>query len=141
MNTKLRTCIFVFVALFFASNGLAQKVPVSMVADASVNDDQTTLRFSQSLADEIQLSGNFYMWPGKVLPQNGVRITVKSIRITLKNGNELGSAIFIEAECPSGKDPGYFRVVSAQLMMIPKDASVADETRSFLASVDRELKR
>ncbi len=59
--------MFVFVALFFASNGLAQKVPVSMVADASVNEDQTTMRFSRSLADEIQLSGNFLhmdrKWP------------------------------------------------------------------------------
>jgi hypothetical protein len=124
--------------MLLASNCVAQKVPVSMQAPASTNDDQTSLRFSKSLADEIQLSSRFYLWTGKYdLPPNGVRIMVRSIQVKLHNGNELGSAIFVEAERPSGKDPGYYKVVSEQLWMIPKDGSVADETRGFLAEVDR----
>lgn len=143
MKTKLWPYAFVFGALLIASNCLAQKVPVSMQAPASTNDDRTALRFSKSLADEIQLSGRFYLWTGKYydLPPNGVRIMVRSIQVKLRNGNELGSAIFAEAERPSDKDPGYYKVVSEQFWMIPKDDSVADETRGFLAEVDRALKQ
>src|SRR5208282_666274 len=128
MKIKLWSCAFALGALLIASNCLAQNVPVSMQAPASTNDDQTALRFSKSLSDEIQLSGKFYLWTGKYydLPPNGVRIMVRSIQVTLRNGDELGSAIFVEAERPSGKDLGYYKVVSEQLWMIPKDSSVAD---------------
>ena len=141
MKTKLWNCAFVFCAVLFVSNCLAQKVPVSMQAPASTNDDQAALRFSKSLADEIQLSSRFYLWTGKYydFPPNGVRIMVRSIQVKLQNGNELGSAIFVVAERPSSKDPGYYKVVSEQLWMIPKDDSVGNQTRGFLAGVDQAL--
>lgn len=139
MKTKLWNCVFVFGAVLLASNCLAQKVPVSMQAPASTNDDQTALRFSKSLADEIQLSSRFYLWTGKYLPSSGVRIMVRSIQVKLQNGDELGSAIFVEAEHPSSKDPGYYKVVAEQFWMIPKGDSVGDQTRGFLAEVDRAL--
>lgn len=71
-----------------------------------MKDDATALRFSRSIADEIQLSGRFYFFTGKNydLPPSGVRITVRSIELKLRSGTELGSAIFVEAERPSGKD-------------------------------------
>jgi len=143
MKTKLWLCALRFGALLLASNCLAQKIPVSMQSPVAVNDDQTAIKFSKSLADEIQLSGKFYFWTGKYydLPPSGLRIMVRSIQITLRNGNELGSAIFVTAERPSGKDPGYYKVVSAQLWMIPKDDSVADQTRDFLAGVSRALEQ
>ena len=65
------------------------------------------------------------------LPPNGVVITVRSIQVKLANGGELGSAVFVEAERPSGKDPGYYKEVTQSMKMIPKNDSVADETRSF----------
>jgi hypothetical protein len=144
MKTKLCHYAIVFGALLLASNCLAQKVPVILEGSASLNDDQTALRFSRSLSDEIQLSGGFYLWKiakNGDLPPSGVRITVRSIQIRLHKGDEMGSAIFVEAERPSGKDPGYYKVVSELLSMIPKDGSVADETRSFLATVARALER
>jgi hypothetical protein len=142
-GSGIRTLVALVVlgALLFATHCLAQKVPVIMVASASVNHDQTAMRFSRSLSDEIQLSGRFYWFKNGELPPNGVRITVRSIQIKLQNGNEMGSAIFVEAERPSGKDAGYYKVVSEQLAMISKNDSVADETRSFLAAVDRALEQ
>jgi len=139
----LCSCAFVFCALLFASNCLAQKVPVMMGAPASVNEDPTAVRFSKSLADEIQLSGKFHLWTGKLseLPPNGVVITVRSSQVKLASGSELGSAIFVEAERPSGKDPGYYKEVTESVEFIPKNDSVADETRSFLAAVGRALEQ
>jgi len=130
-----------FGALFLASNCLAQRIPVSIQTPVDLSDDQTANRFSKSLSDEIQLSGKFYYWTGKYydLPPNGVRIMVRSVQVTLRNGSVLGSAIFATAERASARDPGYYKVVSEQLWMIPKDDSVADETRGFLADVDRKL--
>jgi len=145
MKPTLWSHAFVFVALLLASNCLAQKVPVAVQSPVgmSMNNDQTSLRFSKSLADEIQLSGKFYFWTGKYydLPPSGVRITVRAIPVTLRNGNELGSAIFIEAERPSGKEPGYYKILSEEMWMIPTDGSVSDDTRGFLAEVDRALER
>jgi hypothetical protein len=143
MKPNLWRFAFMFGAILLTANCLAQKVPVSLQAPASTNDDQTALRFSKSLADEIQLSGKFYLWTGKYydLPPNGMRIMVRSIQVELRSGAALGSAIFVDAERPSVKDPGYYRVVSEQLWMIPKDDSVADQTRGFLAEVDRALER
>src|SRR5580698_9409236 len=93
MRAKSRLYVFPFGIVLLASNCLAQKVPVSLVAPASTNDDQTALRFSKSLADEIQLSGRFQLWTGKDydLPPNGVRIMVRSVQVKLRGGNELGS--------------------------------------------------
>jgi len=114
-----------------------------MGAPASVNEDPTAVRFSKSLADEIQLSGKFHLWTGKLseLPPNGVVITVRSSQVKLASGSELGSAIFVEAERPSGKDPGYYKEVTESVEFIPKNDSVADETRSFLAAVGRALEQ
>ena len=127
--------------LFGATASMGQKVPVVMQADLSTNDDPTALRFSKSLSDDIQLSGKFYYWTAKdsALPSNGIRILVRSIQIKLEDGSELGSAIFVEADRPSLKEAGYYKVISGHFLMIPKDASVADETRSFRAEVDRSL--
>lgn len=143
MKTKLWPYAFVFGALLIAPNCLAQKVPIVMQAPPSVNNDQTALRFSRSLSDEIQLSARFYLWKtGKDdLPPNGVRITVMLVQVRLRNGDELGSAIFVKAERPSAKEGGYYKVVSEILQMIPKDNPVADETRGFLAEVDRALEK
>jgi hypothetical protein len=143
MKTNLWLCAFVLSALLLASNCLAQKVPVVIQSSVNLNDDQTATRFSKSLSDEVQLSGKFYYWTGKYydLPANGVRIMVRSKQIKLSNGDELGSAIFVEADRPSGKDPGYYRVLFEQFSMIPKDHSVADSTRGFLAEVDRALEQ
>ncbi len=142
MKSKLWPCAFVFGAsVLLAADCLAQKVPATMQASVNLNEDRTALRFSRSLADEIQLSGKFYLWTGNsdALPPNGVRIMVRSIQVKLSKGSELGSAIFVEADRPSAKDPGYYKVVSEQMWMIQKDDSVADETRGFLAKVDRAL--
>jgi len=144
MKTKLLPCALMFcAAVLFSASCVAQKVPVSMEAPRSVNEDRTALKFSKSLSDEIQLSGKFYLWIGEpsALPLRGVRILVRSIQVKLSTGEELGSAIFAEADRASGKDPGYYKVVTEQMWMIPKNDSVADETRGFLAEVDRALER
>jgi hypothetical protein len=129
------------VLLSTATASMAQKVPVSIQARYLVNDDKTAVKFSLSLADEIQLSAKFSLWTGKLseLPSNGVCIFVRSIQVKTTNGEELGSAIFIEADRASGKDPGYFKIVRETMWMIPKDGSVADETRGFLVEVDKKL--
>jgi hypothetical protein len=143
MKPKLWPYPFLFAVLLVASSCLAQKVPVIMQADAGTNTDPIALRFSRSLADEITLSGRFYLWTGKndSLPPNGVLISVASIQITLHNGSDLGSAICVEAERPSSRDPGYNKLVSQHMLMIPKDSSVADNTRAFLAEVERGLEK
>src|ERR1700687_185609 len=125
MKTKLRPYPFLFAVLLVASSCLAQKVPVIMQADAYTNADPIALRFSKSLADEITLSGRFYFWTGKndSLPPNGVLISVASIQIS-----DLSSAICVEAERPSSRDPGYNKLVSQHMLVIPKDSSVADNT-------------
>ncbi len=114
-----------------------------MQAPISTNADEIALRFRKSLGDEITLSGRFYFWTGKNddLPPNGVRIRLSSIQVKLQNGDGLGSAIYVEAERLSSRDPGYCKVVSQQLLMIPKDFSVADDTRAFLAEVERVLEK
>ena len=138
-NKQSRLCLFLTI-----SSGLcvAQKVPVSMTAPTYVNKDQTALRFSNSLADEIKLSGKFYLWsprPATALPPDGVVITIRAIPVKSDSGQELGSALYVEASQPSRKTPEYFKEVSEQLMWIPKDAPVGDESRSFLASVATAL--
>ena len=129
------------VLLSTATPSMAQKVPVSMQARYLVDEDKTAVKFSQSLADEIQLSGKFSLWTGKLsqLPSVGVCIIVRSIQVKTTNGEELGSAIFVEADRSSGKDPGYFKVIRETMWMIPKDGSVADATRGFLTEVDKKL--
>jgi hypothetical protein len=80
------------------------------------------------------------LWTGKHdLPPEGMRISVRSIQVKNGNGDELGSAIFSSAERASGKDSGYYKELSANLWMFPKDHSVADQTRSLLADADRAL--
>jgi hypothetical protein len=118
----------------------AQRVPVDMQARYA-GEDITAIRFSQALADEIQLSLKFSLWTGKLfeLPSNGICITVRSVQVKMTDGKELGSAIFVEAERPSGKDPGYFKVIRETMWMIPKDGSVTDVARGFLADVDKRL--
>jgi len=142
MKPTLLPYPFLFVVLL-ASSCLAQKVPVIMQAPISTNADEIALRFRKSLGDEITLSGRFYFWTGKNddLPPNGVRIRLSSIQVKLQNGDGLGSAIYVEAERLSSRDPGYCKVVSQQLLMIPKDFSVADDTRAFLAEVERVLEK
>jgi hypothetical protein len=139
--TILRSCAFVAVTLAFATSALAQKVPVRMEAPTTVNDDPIALRYSTSLSDEIQLSGKFYLWTGTALnfPSNGIRILLRSLPVRVAGGRVIGSVIFVEADHYSNKDPGYYKVVSEQMWMIPTDDSVAEETRGFLASVSREL--
>jgi hypothetical protein len=143
MKNHVCRCAFVFCGwLLIAVSSLAQKVPVVIQAPVDTNQDQTAIKFSRSLSDEIQLSAQFYYWQGKDdLPPNAVRIMVRSIKVQLDKGSELGSAIFVEADRPSTKDPGYYKVIAEQRFMIPKNVSVADETRGFLADVDRNLKR
>lgn len=46
-----------------------------------------------------------------------------------------GSAIFAEATGPGAKDPGCYKRIAAEMWLIPKDVSVADDTRGFLAYV------
>jgi hypothetical protein len=108
-----------------------------------VNEDQTAVRFTKSLSDEIQLSGKFYYWDGKSseFPANGVTITVRSVQVKFETGEVVGSAIFVEASLASGKDPDYSKVVAERIWMIPKDDPVGDDTRSFLAEVNRRLER
>lgn len=130
--------------VLFVTTGLcaAQKVPIILEAPAYVNKDETALRFSKSLSDEIQLSGRFYLWSGSsALPPGGLRITVRSVPVTPNHTQELGSALFVVASQPSTKEQGYFKEVSEQMMWIPKGAPVGDETRSFLASVAKALER
>jgi hypothetical protein len=134
MKPKLWPYPFLFAVLLVASSCLAQKVPVIMQADAGTNTDPIALRFSRSLADEITLSGRFYLWTGK-------NDSLPPIQITLHNGSDLGSAICVEAERPSSRDPGYNKLVSQHMLMIPKDSSVADNTRAFLAEVERGLEK
>lgn len=138
----LRSCVFLaFAFTFMAINARAQKVPVRMEAPAIVNDDPIALRYSTSLSDEIQLSGKFYLWSGSnsTFPSNGIRILLRSLPVRITGGRVIGSVIFVEADHYSSKDPGYYKVVSEQMWMIPTDDSVAEETRGFLASVSREL--
>lgn len=114
-----------------------------MQAPIETNADEIALKFSKSLADDITLSGRFYYWTEKNsnLPSNGVLVSVRSTHVKLQNGDDLGAAICVEAARPSNKDPGYYKVFSAQLMMIPKDVSVGDYTRAFLADVERHLEK
>ena len=104
-------------------------------------DDITAIRFSQALTNEIQLSLKFSLWTGKLseLPSDGICITVRSVQVKMADGKELGSVIFVEADRPSGKDPGYFKVIRETMWMIPKDGSVIDAARGFLADVDKRL--
>jgi hypothetical protein len=144
MKSKLWYCGFMFcVTLLLSAKCSAQKVPVVMQAPRSVNEDRTALRFSKSISDEIQLSGKFYLWTrdSSEFPLSGVRIIVRSIQVKLKTGEELGSAIFVEADRASVKDPEYSKVVLEEMWMIPKDDSVADQTRGFLAELNRILER
>jgi hypothetical protein len=143
-NVKTQTLFavaLITVLLSTATASTAQKVPVSIQARYLVDEDKTAVKFSQSLADEIQLSGKFSLWTGKLseLPPDGVCITVRSIQVKTTNGEELGSAIFVEADRASGRDPGYFKVIRETMWMLPKDGSVADATRGFLADVDKKL--
>ena len=130
------------VLLSTAPASMAQRVPVSMQT-RHVGDDITGIRFSQALTDDIQLSLKFSLWTGKLseLPSDGICITVRSVQVKMTDGKELGSVIFVEAERASGKDPGYFKVITETMWMIPKDGSVADATHSFLADVDKKLER
>jgi hypothetical protein len=114
-----------------------------MQSPGSLNGDQTALKFSRSLGDEIQLSGKFYFWAqnSEDLPPDGLVILVRSVQVKLSDGTAIGFAIFVEADRRSTKDPGYHKVVSEQMWMMPKDESPADETRSFLAEVDRSLRQ
>jgi hypothetical protein len=142
---KTRTLLgvaLITVLLSTATASMAQRVPVSMQA-RYLGEDITAVRFSQALTDQIQLSGKFSLWTGKLseLPSDGIYITVRSIQVKKTDGEELGSAIFVEADRPSGKDPGYFKVIRETMWMIPKGGSVDDATRGFLAEVDKELER
>ena len=141
MKTDLWRSAFTRGALMIlASSCLAQKIPVVITAPIRTTEDQTAIRFTKSLADEIQLSGKFYYWKDfNTLPSNGIRIELRSIQIKIGNDIETGSAIFVEAVRPSAKDPGYYKEIAEQMYSLPKDSSVADETREFLASVSREL--
>lgn len=142
MKTQIIFAVaLITVLLLTATTSTAQKVPVSIQARYLVDEDKTAVKFSQSLADEIQLSGKFSMWTGKLseLPSDGVCIFIRSIQVKTTNGEELGSAMFIEADRASGKDPGYFKVIRETMWMIPKDGSVADAARGFLAEVDKKL--
>jgi hypothetical protein len=142
MISALRSLTIVSAVLVFtATNALAQKVPVRMEAPTTVNADPMALRYSTSLSDEIQLSGKFYLWTGtdSSLPANGIRILLRSLPVRITGGRVIGSVIFVEADHCSAKDPGYYKVVSEQMWMIPTDDSVAEETRGFLASVSRVL--
>jgi hypothetical protein len=127
--------------VLLAPSCLGQKVPVSIVASASGNEDPTGLRFSSSLSHEIQLSEKFYEWPGRIsgLPSNGVLIHMTLIDVRLKNGEDLDSAIVIRADRPSANDPEYYKLVSEHAWMILRDGDVTDLIRSFLAEVDTEM--
>jgi hypothetical protein len=128
--------------VLLAPSCLAQKVPVSIVASTGA-EDPTGLRFSRSLADEIQLSATFYEWPGRVsgLPSNGVLIHVTSIDVRLQNGQDLGSAVVVRAERPSAIEPEYYKFLSEQAWMILKDGPVTDLIRSVLAEVERQMSK
>ena len=128
------------VLLSAATASMAQRVPVSMQA-RYVGDDVPAIKFSQALTDEIQLSEKFSLWTGKLseLPVDGIVITVRSVQVKKTDGEELGSVIFVEADRPSSKDPGYFKIIRETMWMIPKDGSVDDATRSFLADVDKKI--
>lgn len=141
-NRKMRTHLRVFAILLLSAACLAQRIPVSMQSPATSNEDETALKFTRSLADEVQLSARFTLWTGNPydLPTNGVRVLLRSIQVT-SGSRDLGSAIFVEAQRQSVKDPGYYEVITEQLWMIPKDNSVAEETRFFLAKMDRALEK
>lgn len=128
------------ILLSTATSAMAQRVPVNMQA-RYVPEDITAIRFSHALTDEIQLSLKFSLWTGKLseLPLDGISITVRSVQVKMTDGKELCSVLFIEADRPSGKDPGYLKVLKETMWMIPKDGSVTDVARGFLADVDKRL--
>ena len=142
MKMRLRPFSLVFaVAILFSADCFAQKIPVVIEALTTTNQDQTAMRVSKSLSDEIQLSGKFYYWTGKSseFPANGVRIVLRSVQVKLTSGAVEGSAIFFQATLASSKDPGYYKVITEQVWFIPNGDPIADDVRSFLATVDRKL--
>ena len=142
MSFRLWSCVLALSFYSLLTNTcLAQKIPVLMEAPDVVNNNSTALRFSSSLADQIQLSGKFYLWTGKEseLPRIGVRLLLRAVPVKMDDGSDIGSAIFVEADHLSAKDPGYYKSVAEQMWMIPKDDSVADDTLKFLADLDRAL--
>jgi hypothetical protein len=71
-------------------------------------------------------------------PANVVCITVNAVTVKLDDETYLGVAI-VAAERPSAKEPGYFKHLLTNEWAIPAAAPVADQTRSFLADLDRVL--
>ena len=120
-------------------------IPVRLRLFENVQNDQTTRIFLKSLEDEIQGSGKFYLSLSSDLPPNGIRVTIRSVQVKLAGGEELGSAIFIEADRPIDKESGQytsarsnrFAEMSEQMWMLPKDGSATDQIRGFLSDLDK----
>jgi hypothetical protein len=134
--TTQRILIMLALVAGLANALCAQKVPVRIFEGAQ---DDPESRFRQSLADEIQLSGKFFLLdPRTVLPPNGVFITITALPIKSPHG-DMGIALYADARIESTKDPGYFRHVGGNLYVIPESQPLADYTRAFLAQVDRGI--
>jgi hypothetical protein len=112
----------------------AAQVPVSLQAP---DKDDVGQRFFTSLQSEIRLSNKFYLWGGSPidLPQEGIGITLITVEVKLQNGQLIGSAVVAIATHPSEKDRGADRLIHIVSWFIPKEQSVADITRNYLASL------
>jgi hypothetical protein len=123
-----------------AAHCFSQKTPVVITSSTSgIEKNEMAMKFTKSLSDEVQLSGKFYYWisDSKALPPGGIEIKVHSIPVELTGAGAAGAAIFVEAVTFCPKDRAYSRTVNEQMFVFPRDASVADHTRGFLAEVDR----
>ena len=94
------------------------------------------MKFTESLSDEIQLSGKFFYSQG-ALPSGGIEIRIHPIAAEFTTGGTAGTAIYVQALtfCPT--DRTYSRTFAESSFFFPPGASFADYTRSFLATVDR----
>jgi len=123
----------------FAQNNV---VPVKIVV-ISEGTNEVATRYRKALENSIQLSGRFTLWTGEPidLPKQGVLIELHSIEVGLKNGDVLGSAVVIISRTPSALDRGYYKALTEQLWMFPKDDSVSDNALDFLADMSQKLPR
>jgi hypothetical protein len=103
----------------------------------------------QALGAQIQGSGKFYLSLSSELSPNAIRITLRSIQTTSTSGEGSGSAIFVEADHPTDKDPTHytsvfsngFSEISEKMWMVSKDdAAIDGEAAAFLSDLDSSLR-
>jgi hypothetical protein len=134
MKTKL---LYVLLLPLLVVNCFSQKIAVTITGPSDINDNKIATKFSQSLSDEIQLSGKFYYRMGDKAATDEIEVRIHPIRVEFTDGGSAGTAIYVEALTFCPKDRAYSRTFADARFFFPPDASVADYTRSFLADVDR----